>query len=80
MNQNTLLGEAQITPSLHDVVTIELVKPEPDDLPPFVQITWPLQPTLIDDPARFRDTAAAIVQMFSAAHVRLAHIRARRHL
>jgi hypothetical protein len=80
MSKTTTLAESQITQSPHDVVTIELVNPEPDDLPPFVQITWPLQPTLIDDPGRFRDTAAAIVQMFSAAHVRLAQIRARRHL
>jgi hypothetical protein len=37
------------------------------------------QPTVID-PGRFRDLAAALVRLFSEAHVTLARIKARRHL
>jgi len=37
------------------------------------------QPTVID-PGRFRDLAAALVRLFSDAHVTLARIKARRHL
>ena len=40
---------------------------------------WPLQPT-VTDPERFRDVAAALVKLFSEAHVTLARIRARRYL
>jgi hypothetical protein len=44
-----------------------------------VRITWPPQPTVIDPP-RFGETAAALVKMFSEAHVALAAIRVRRPL
>jgi hypothetical protein len=59
------------------VATIELV--EPDDMPAFVKVAWPLKTTVID-PGRFRDTAAAVVKLFSEAHVTLTRINARRHL
>ena len=72
-----MLAESQITQSPHETVTVELV--EADDMPAFVQISWPLQPSVID-PGRFRDTAAAIVRLFSEAHVALAGIQARRWL
>ena len=55
---------------------VELI--QPDDLPPIVRIGWPLQPTVID-PERFRDVAAALVKLFSEAHLTLTHIRARRY-
>jgi hypothetical protein len=77
MSKQTTLGETQITPSPHDVVTVQLI--EPADLPAFVQTTWPLQPSVIA-PRNFGDTAAAVVKLFSAAHVELAQIKARRHL
>jgi hypothetical protein len=48
-------------------------------MPPIVRIGWPLQPT-VTDPERFRDVAAALVKLFSEAHVTLARIRARRYL
>jgi hypothetical protein len=75
MSKSTPLGETQITQSTHDVVSIELV--QPDGMPAFVQVTWPLAPTVID-PGRFGDTAAALVKLFSEAHVTLARIKARR--
>jgi hypothetical protein len=86
MSKTTQLGEAQITPSSHDVITVELV--EPDERPAWpvvgtpptvVRIAWPLHPTVID-PSRFRDVAAAVVKLFSEAHIALAHIRAGRKL
>jgi hypothetical protein len=43
-----------------------------------VLIHWPLEPTTID-PKQFGDSAAALVRMFSEAHVKLARIRARRY-
>ena len=75
MSKTTMLGEAQITPSPHDVVTVELG--ERDGSPAVVKITWPLQPTVID-PKKFGDAAAALVKLFSSAHVELARLRARR--
>jgi hypothetical protein len=76
MDQQTILAESQITESAHDTVTIELV--EPDSMPAAVRIAWPLQPSVIDPP-RFRDTAAAMVKLFSDAHVALVRIKARRY-
>ena len=75
MTKQTILAESQITD--HDIVTIELV--EPDDMPAAVKIGWPLQPSLIDPPG-FRDTAAAMVKLFSDAHITLTRIKARRRL
>jgi hypothetical protein len=40
-------------------------------------VAWPLQPTVID-PTGFRDTAAALLKLFTEAHVTLARIKARR--
>jgi hypothetical protein len=77
MSKTTMLGETQLTQSPSNVVTVELV--EPDHMPAFVKVAWPLQPTVMD-PGRFRDTAAALVRLFSEAHVTLARIKARRHL
>jgi hypothetical protein len=72
----TTLGEAQITRSPHETtITVELVQPA--DLPAFVQVTWPLQPTVLD-PSSFGDSASVIVKLFSEAHVTLARIKARR--
>jgi len=65
----TPLASSQIG---HDTITIELV--EPDSLPPVVKITWPVQPSIVD-PRIFGETAAAIVKMFSTAHVELARHR-----
>jgi hypothetical protein len=77
MTNVTTLGEAQITASPHDVVTIELG--ERDGSPAIIKITWPLHPTVVD-PRRFPDLAAAIAQLFARAHIVLAAIRADRRL
>jgi hypothetical protein len=76
VSKSTTLAESQITQSPHDIVTVELV--QHDDMPAIVQVTWPAQPSIVDPP-RFGDTAAALVRMFSAAHVELARIKSRRH-
>ena len=47
---------------------------EPDGLPASVVIHWPGKPTTID-PARFGDLAAAMVRLFSEAHVTLTRVR-----
>jgi hypothetical protein len=47
---------------------------EPDGLPASVVIHWPSKPTTID-PARFGDLAAAMVRLFSEAHVTLTRVR-----
>jgi hypothetical protein len=73
----TTLAESQITPSTHDIVSVELAGR--GDLPAIVRISWPESPTIVD-PNQFGDTAAAMVKMFSTAHVELARIKARRHL
>jgi hypothetical protein len=73
MSNITPLAETQIGRSDHDTVEITLV--EPDDMPVFVQVTWPEMPTVID-PARFRDAAAAMVKLFSDAHIALARLKA----
>jgi hypothetical protein len=70
----TPLASSQIN---HDHLKVELV--EPDTMPAMVRIVWPNAPTVVD-PRRFGDTAAALVKMFSEAHVALAAIRARRSL
>jgi hypothetical protein len=75
MSKQTILGEAQITHSPHNVIEIRLI--ESDDLPPFVEIGWPLQPSVLD-PKAFRDVAATVVKLFSEAHITLARIKARR--
>ena len=70
----TPLASSQIN---HDQLKVELV--EPDTMPAMVRIVWPDAPTVVD-PERFRDLAAALVKLFSEAHVALTHIRARRYL
>jgi hypothetical protein len=77
MSQITQLGESQVTHSSHDLIEIQLVQPA--DLPAFVRIAWPLQPTVID-PKSFGDAASVIVRLFSTAHVELASIKSRRKL
>jgi hypothetical protein len=77
MRKSTILAESQITQSTHDNITVQLI--EPDISLAFVQISWPLQPSVID-PISFGDTASALVRMFSTAHVELARLRARKHL
>jgi hypothetical protein len=78
MSKVTPLAEAQITQSPHNAIAVELVKFD-DDMPATVKITWPQQPTVID-PDRFRDTAAALVKLFSEAHVTLARAKVGRLL
>jgi hypothetical protein len=94
MSKKTMLGETQVNQS-RDTMTIELVEPDDGpafvkvhevvtvelverDGPAFVKVTWPPAATRID-PGRFGDAAAALVKMFSEAHVTLARIRSRRH-
>lgn len=77
MSKSTMLAEAQLNQSPQNVVAVELV--EPDDMPAFVRVVWPLQPTVIDPP-QFRDLAAALVKLFSEAHITLASLRSRRRL
>jgi hypothetical protein len=76
VSQSSILAESQVAQTPHDVVTVELV--QPDDMPAIVKISWPAQPSIVD-PKGFGDTAAALVRMFSAAHVELARIKSRRH-
>ena len=73
MSEITPLASSQIN---LDHLAVELV--EPTGVPAMVRITWPLKPVV--DPPRFGDTAAALVKMFSEAHLALAAIRARRSL
>jgi hypothetical protein len=52
-----------------DEVTIQLIRPRMPDIertlhPTTVRIVWPSQPTSVD-PDQFRDTAAAMVRLFS---------------
>lgn len=70
----TVLGESQLTQSTHDVVIVQLV--EPEGLPAFVQVSWPLHPSVID-PKNFGDSASIVVRLFSTAHIELARINAR---
>jgi hypothetical protein len=56
---------------------ITIILSEPDGMPSSVIVHWPLKPTVLH-PRRFGDAAALIVRSFSAAHVKLAHIKARR--
>jgi hypothetical protein len=73
MSKLTELASAHITET--DMITVILS--EPDDMPSSVIVHWPLKPTVLR-PHRFGDAAALIVRSFSAAHVKLAHIKARR--
>jgi hypothetical protein len=68
----TPLASGQVN---QDRLAIELV--EPAGMPAAVLIQWPPQPTVVD-PAKFRDAAAAMVRLFSDAHITLASIKARR--
>lgn len=68
----TILAESQITP--HETLTVELVQPR--DVPAYVRVVWPPQPTVLD-PGQFGDSAGAIVKLFSAAHVTLSRIKSR---
>jgi hypothetical protein len=70
----TPLASAQVG---HDIISIELV--EPDSMPAVIKITWPVQPSIVD-PTSFGETAAALVKMFSNAHVELARVKSRRRL
>jgi hypothetical protein len=70
-----LCGHSQ--PHLKQLRTVGLV--EPANLPAFVQIAWPQQPTVID-PTSFGESASALVRMFAQAHIELAHIKSRRPL
>jgi hypothetical protein len=70
-----VLAEGDITRT--DRIAVELVTP--NGMPAIVRITWPEQLSVVD-PKLFGDTAAAVVKLFSAAHVELARRRARRHL
>lgn len=75
MSQITELAGGQINDTEAD--TISIILSEPDGMPSSVIFHWPLKPTKIN-PKRFRDTALAVVRMFSEAHVSLTRIRARR--
>jgi hypothetical protein len=51
-----------------------IILSEPDGMPAAVTVHWPGKPTTID-PNRFGDLAAAMVRLFSDAHVNLARSR-----
>jgi hypothetical protein len=68
-HQTTHLASAEVG---HDHLSVDLI--EPDSMPPMVRITWPEQPSIVT-PKAFGETAAALVKMFSAAHIELARIR-----
>jgi hypothetical protein len=65
------VGAARLPNSDGDLL---IVLNEPDGIPASVVIHWPGKPTTVD-PARFGDLAAAIVRMFSTAHVTLTRIK-----
>jgi hypothetical protein len=57
-----------------DSIVVELITP--DGMPPAVRITWPT--TTVVQPARYADTASAIMRVIARANVGLTRIRARR--
>jgi hypothetical protein len=61
-----------------DQLSVELVEVEADETVTIL-VRWPARPTAID-PAMFRDTAAAMVKLFSEVHVAVAATRRRRRL
>jgi hypothetical protein len=75
MSKITELASVQI----NSTGALTVVLSEPDDMPASVIIHFPAQPTVID-PARFGDIAAALVKMFSEAHIALAAVRRQRRL
>jgi hypothetical protein len=77
VSKTTTLAEGQVTPSLHNTITVELV--EADETPAVVIVSWPAQPTVLH-PRRFPDVAAAIVRLFATASTGLARINARKRL
>jgi hypothetical protein len=77
MSKQTTLAESQITQTPHDVVTVELVKP--DDMPAVIRISWPLHPTVCD-PRRLPQLASDVARMFAEASTTLAGIKRRRRL
>ena len=75
MSQVTALASAQINAS--DTIVVDLF--EADLEPAVVIITWPAKATVLH-PQRFPDAAAAIVKLFSDAHIVLAAFKAERRL
>jgi hypothetical protein len=72
MHKITELAAARLAES-----DLLIILAEPDGLPASVIIHWPSKPTVIDDPAAFRDAANTMVKLFSEAHVTLTRIRSR---
>jgi len=70
----TSLGEAQISRSPQDVITVQLV--QPDGMPAMVRVTWPPQATVVD-PRRYAEVASAVARVVAAASVALSQLRAR---
>jgi hypothetical protein len=69
------VGAARLPNSGGDLL---IVLNEPDGgIPASVVIHWPGKPTTIH-PARFGDLAAAMVRLFSDAHVTLTRVKGRR--
>jgi hypothetical protein len=77
MSKVTELATAQLTPSPHNPLTIELI--EADDMPAVVIVSWPQQPTVLH-PQRFPETAAMIARLFATAITELASIKYKRRL
>jgi hypothetical protein len=70
------IGAARLPDSGGDLL---IILTEPDGMPASVTVHWPSRPTTIE-PARFGDLAAAMVRLFSEAHVTLTRVKVKGRL
>ena len=77
MTNVTTLGEAQITQSIHETVTVELV--QPDGEPARIRIVWPPH-TTTTTPAKYAEAAAAAMKVLANASTELSRIKAGKRL
>jgi hypothetical protein len=71
----TINGDAELSVQL--IRPTDMPASERTLKPTVVRILWPPQPTIVD-PNLFPDVAAAVVKMFSEAHIALAAIKVRK--
>jgi hypothetical protein len=77
MSKTTTLGEAQLTQSPNETITVELI--QPDDMPAMVRIVWPTAPT-ITTPNRYNEVASTAMRLVAEASTPLARIKASKRL
>src|SRR5688500_15210238 len=78
MPNTTVLASATVAPN-GDHLSVELVEPDPPDLPPTILIRWPDKPTTAS-PATFDHTAADIMRIHGAHPSNLSAPQIRCHL